>query len=160
MQFFCDVMLGRLARYLRMLGLDTFYSRSISESGLIKYALEKKLTILTRRTRFLKMKESVPFFFVKSNNPKSQLKEVIKDFNIGIENVKPFSRCLLCNEVLKEVDRHIAEGAVPDYIFNTIDTFSQCPNCLKIYWQGTHYKNMFESLLGLICEQKNSSLIR
>ncbi len=145
--FFCDIMLGRLAKHLRMLGIDTKYSRSISESTLIKMSSDENRTILTRRTSFLKLKEPVPFCFVNSNNPKIQLTEIIKYFNVLPDSLEPFSLCLLCNSALGEVDRNLVEGKVPDYIFNTIEKFSQCPACNRIYWQGTHYKNMTKRVL-------------
>ena len=148
MQFFCDVMLGRLAKYLRMLGIDTLYSRSISEASLIKTAANQNRTILTRRTKFLRIKNPPPFFFIKNNNPEIQLKEVINHFNINVDRLKPFRLCLLCNRALKDVDRNLVEGKVPEYIFNQKNRFSQCPNCHRIYWQGTHYKNMSEGIPG------------
>jgi len=143
-------MLGSLAKHLRMLGIDTKYSRSISESTLIKTSLEENRTILTRRTRFLKLKKPAPFCFINSNNPETQLKEVIKHFNILPDALEPFSLCLLCNRALEEVDKNLVENKVPDYVFNTIEKFSQCSVCGRIYWQGTHYKNMSKRVLDLL----------
>ena len=150
MQFFCDVMLGRLAKHLRMLGIDTKYSRSISESVLKKMSLDENRTVLTRRTKFLELKKPVPFCFINSNNPETQITEVIKHFNILADDLVPFSLCLLCNSALEDVDRNLAEGKVPDYVFNSIEKFSQCPACGRIYWQGTHYKNMSKRVLDFL----------
>ena len=126
MQFFCDVMLGRLAKHLRMLGIDTKYSRSISESVLKKMSLDENRTVLTRRTGFLELKKPVPFCFINSNNPETQITEVIKHFNILADALKPFSLCLLCNRALQEIDREHVEGKVSEYVFNHDDgTVSQ-----------------------------------
>lgn len=147
LKFFCDVMLGRLAKYLRLLGIDTKYSRFTTEALLIKPALAENRIILTRRTNFQKKRGPIPFFFITSNNSKIQLKEVIKHFGIRGSALKPFSRCLLCNTPLQDVDRPLVAGKVPDYIFNTTDRFSQCRSCRRIYWPGTHYNNMMKSIL-------------
>ena len=150
MQFFCDIMLGRLAKHLRMLGIDTKYSKSINESTLVKTSLEENRTILTRKTKFLELKKPAPFCFINSNNPEDQLREVIKHFNILPDALEPFSLCLLCNRTLEEVDKNLVEVKVPDYVFNTTEKFSQCPVCGRIYWQGTHYKNMSKHVLDLL----------
>ncbi len=141
-KFFCDIMLGKLSKYLRQLGIDTAYSRSIAYPQLIKIALKQNRTILTRKTGFLKINDSISCCFINSNNPYVQIQEVIKHFKIAPDDLKPFSLCLLCNAVLQKIDRNLAEGKIPDYIFNTVDTYSQCPGCLRIYWPGTHYKKM------------------
>jgi uncharacterized protein with PIN domain len=98
----------------------------------------------------LKLKKPAPFCFINSNNPETQLTEVIKHFNILADSLNPFSLCLLCNRALEEVDKNLVEGKVPDYVFNTAEKFSQCPVCLKIYWQGTHFKNMSKRVLDLL----------
>ncbi len=153
MRFICDVMLGKLAKYLRMLGIDTLYSRTTSEPKLLKTALSDQRTLLTRRTGLLQKKMNSPFYFVRSNNPKNQLKEVIDHYSISSEDIRPLTLCLLCNRILEDVDKNSIENNVPEYIFNTIEDFCQCPDCKKIYWQGSHYNNMYDTLLSRIYKQ-------
>jgi hypothetical protein len=147
-------MLGKLAKHLRKLGIDTAYCGTISESQIIKQALNEKRTILSRKTKLIKLKEPTQFYFINSNAPLDQLNEVLKHFKISYCELNPFSRCLLCNELLMDIDKNIVEGNVPDYIFNTTARFSKCPNCHRIYWPGTHFKNIFNSL---ILKQKQCS---
>jgi len=135
-------MLGKLSRHLRMLGFDTKYSRSLSESMIIKLTSMEKRTLLTRRTKFLTSKVSIPFLFITSNHPETQLREVIGHYKISLENLTPFSICLVCNRRLEAIERNLVEGKVPDFVFNTVKYFSRCPACNRIFWKGTHFNNM------------------
>jgi hypothetical protein len=146
MKFICDVMLGRLAKYLRIAGFDTAYSRSLLKTVLIQIAEDEKRIVLTRRTEAIAIKTPSSYYFVNSNYPHEQLKEVINTFNLHLDKARFFTLCLLCNSTLNGVDKSSVRGMVPDYVFTTIDDFSQCPTCKKIYWKGTHYNNMLQKL--------------
>ncbi len=146
LNFFCDVMLGKLAGHLRMLGFDTKYSSSLSESMVIKSTSMEKRVLLTRRTKFLTSKISIPFLFITSNHPETQFREVTDYYKISLENVTPFSICLVCNTSLQDIERTLVEGKVPDYVFNTVKRFAKCPTCNKIFWKGTHFYNMVKRI--------------
>jgi uncharacterized protein with PIN domain len=150
MRFICDIMLGKLATYLRMAGIDTAYSRSLALPSLIKIASVEQRTILTRRRVLSAADIPVTVYFVNSNDPREQLRDVITHFNITLDETNYFSRCLLCNETLQAIDKSQTHEKVPDYVFSTIDDFSQCPCCKHFYWKGTHYSNMLHKLNVLL----------
>lgn len=146
-KFLVDFMLGKLSKHLRILGFDTQY---IKEKGtplsLIKLAERDERILLTRNT---KLKEYPCVAFIESENIKDQIQQIYKQFRID-KDVKPFSRCLICNELLKLVSKPEVKGRVPFYIFQTKDKFSLCPKCNKIFWQGTHLKEMKKKIRKII----------
>jgi uncharacterized protein with PIN domain len=142
MRFICDVMLGTLAKKLRMLGLDTLYNYNITEELLIAAALKENRIVLTRKTAFPLSNITVAVLFILDNNPKNQLRQIVSHFKINKDMINPFSRCISCNKELSHLDKDLAEGKVSDYVFNTTDTFTTCLSCEKIYWPGTHLQNM------------------
>jgi uncharacterized protein with PIN domain len=135
-------MLGKLAKKLRMLGIDTSYQNKITEEYLIATALNENRTVLTRKTAFIISNKDVPFLFILDNNPKNQLRQTVSNFKIPKEMINPFSRCISCNKELNRLEKDLAEGKVADYVLNTTDTFTTCLSCGKIYWPGTHLQNM------------------
>jgi hypothetical protein len=150
MKFICDIMLGKLATYLRMAGVDSAYNRFLSLPSLIKTALAEDRCVLTRRRDIVLTDCPVSVYCVNSNYPHEQLKDVITQFAISLDQADFFSRCLLCNESLKRIDKPDVIGKVPDYVTSTVSDFSQCPGCNKIYWKGTHYQNMLRQFHNLL----------
>lgn len=135
-------MLGKLARELRILGIDALYieKKDLRDNPLsaLNQAKQTGRGFLTRNT---KLKEYPDTLFISSEKVEAQARQVIKHFNLQNE-IRPFSRCLKCNEVLVANSKNEAKGRVPFYIFQTKDVFAYCPQCDKYYWQGTHLKNM------------------
>jgi uncharacterized protein len=150
MKFICDIMLGKLSTYLRMAGIDSAYCRSLSLPSLIKTAIEEERCILSRRRDIVLTDCPVSVYCVNSNYPHEQLKDVITQFAISLDQADYFSRCLLCNESLKRIDKPEVVSKVPDYVTSTVSDFSKCPSCNKIYWKGTHYQNMLRQLHNLL----------
>lgn len=142
-KFLVDFMLGKLARELRIIGFDVQYIRppdikNKSPLTVINLLKQQERIILTRNT---KLKGYSDVVFITSEKPNEQIEQVIKQFNLKKE-IKPFNRCLVCNEILISVAKDEVKGRVPFYIFQTKNEFSCCPRCQKIYWQGTHLKDM------------------
>lgn len=146
MKFIADRMLGKLAKLLRILGFDTLYSNRIDFKELLRVAREKGRIILTKNTLIKKKVGKHRFLFINDNDPKKQLKEVITNLSLEIEPDKIFTRCLLCNNKLKEIQREDTGGKVPDYIFESHRDFSFCDKCERIFWKGTHHKHMLTVL--------------
>lgn len=142
MKFLVDRMLGKLARELRMLGYDAIYYRGEDPYPLIQRARQEGRTILTRNTKLLPRKPEDHIVWVTKDNPTLQLKELIEKAYISLDEEALFSRCLLCNSPLDEIPRDEAEGKVPDFIFYQQKAFFRCPQCHKIYWEGSHPANM------------------
>jgi uncharacterized protein len=132
MKFVCDMMLGKLAKYLRILGLD---AALIKNPGEIEKLSGSPCPFLTRRTD-LEGHEHV--VFIRSDRPKEQLRE-IRDIIIPfIDFDKTMTRCIECNTLLKDIPKSDIEQYVPEFVFHRYQTFKLCPSCGKVYWEGTH----------------------
>jgi uncharacterized protein with PIN domain len=142
MKFLVDRMLGKLARELRMLGYDAIYYRGEDAHQLIHLARQEERIILTRNTKLIPKKLEDRISTVTEDKPLLQLRELIQKGLISPDEENLFSRCLLCNALLDEIPREEAEGKVPDFILYEQKEFFRCPQCRRIYWQGTHQKNM------------------
>ena len=150
MRFICDIMLGKLATYLRMAGVDSAYNKTISFPSLIKTATAENRIILTRRSGIPSADCTVAIYCINSNYPHEQLQDVLTKYAIRLDQARFFSRCLLCNEALVHLDKAKVIGNVPAYVTSTVSDFSQCPICNKTYWKGTHYQNMLRQLGNLL----------
>jgi hypothetical protein len=142
MKFIADRTLGKLAKGLRMLGYDTLYYRGENAYPLIKLAREEGRVILTRNTKLIPKRPEDRIIRIGEDKPPLQLRELIQKKVISLNEENLFSRCLLCNILLDKIPREEAKGKVPDFIFYQQKEFSRCPQCLRIYWQGSHQENM------------------
>jgi len=146
-RFIADAMLGRLARWLRLLGFDTLYYPHISDSDLLTFALREGRVLLTRDTHFLKMKNLSSLFFVRPGDPLEQVKDVLKAF--APKKTGP-GRCAHCNGILVEVgERDSIRDVVPEYVFLHRSDFLRCKACGNVYWEGTHLRRFREMLQTL-----------
>ena len=144
MKFIADAMLGRLARWLRLLGFDTLYYPRISDSDLLKFALREGRVLLTRDTHFLRMKNLNNLFFVRSEDPLEQVKEVMRVF--AVKEPLP-GRCARCNGILCKVnERDSIKDMIPEYVFFHRGDFMRCEACGSVYWEGTHLRR-FRAML-------------
>ena len=142
-KFLADKMLGKLVKWLRILGYNTSYSFSKTSMSIILTAREENRILLTRNTNLIKRKNICDFLFIQNDDWEKQLMEVIKGLKLKISfNSKPFSRCIVCNTPTIAVDRETVEKHVPSYVFLTRNHFVYCPSCNKYYWEGTHLKKM------------------
>jgi len=149
-KFICDVHLGRLARYLRMLGFDVFYTNNLSDEKIVEISLNDKRTILTRDVGILKRSEVTHGYFLRSYDVNIQTKEVIKRFDLQ-KQIRELSRCLECNSELTKIDKEKIINDIPSKVAELQEEFSKCPACRKLYWKGSHYRRM----LTLIQPLKN-----
>ena len=145
LKFMADSMLGRLARWLRILGYDVAYESSISDNDLIARALRENRIILTMDRELANRKSAKNVLLLRSDDYKEQLKHVITYYKIDCES-HIFSRCLLCNERLDSVEKEKIKDKVPPYVYATHDEFDICPQCRRAYWSGTHRDNILKKL--------------
>jgi len=143
-RFAADRMLGRLAKWLRVLGYDVIYGRHLSGHGLIRAARADGRLILTR-DRSLTRKQPPPFVIVESDNYAEQLRQVMRDCDLH-PGGSIFTRCLVCNSPLEPRSKGSVEALVPTYVFATQERFSWCGHCRKLYWPATHQQRMLETL--------------
>ncbi len=152
-KFVLDVHLGTLARYLRMLGLDSLYKNNYSDDEIIYLSLNEKRTILTKDKGILKRKEITHGCYVRSIYPVVQLKEVVERFDL-YNYFKEFSRCMECNTLLTTVDKNKIYGRLPPKVKDYQNEFYICENCNKIYWPGSHYDRMKKIINNLTGTKK------
>ncbi len=151
-------MLGKLTKYLRILGVDTEYVDSNDFGHKLELARESGRLFLTRNTEILRRRDPPQFQFINSNFPEYQLLEVVERHRISPENPDVLRRCLRCNTILVPVEKDSVRTKVPEYVFSTQDSFSVCIRCNSIYWKGTHYHKMFqfiENIRGAYCRLEN-----
>ena len=140
-KFICDDMVGRLCKWLRILGYDTLYFRG-SDDELAVIARHEERIVLTRDQNLIERKTLNFWLLLKSDTALEQLKEVLIAFKlIPIQMDQIFSRCLLCNSILISIEKEKVQDQVPEYVYNTCRQFHQCPQCKKIFWNGTHVEN-------------------
>lgn len=145
-RFVVDHMLGKIAKWLRVLGFDARYERVTCTNQLDAYAREG-FFIITRNRRWSAHSHVI---MPLSNDPMEQLHEIIDRVPILFSEIKLLHRCLLCNRPLEQLLRDCAFGRVPDYVFETNVQFRQCPGCGKIFWRGSHPRHMTERLHRLV----------
>lgn len=145
MKFILSRELGRLAKWLRILGFDTAYFNQDNTATLIIQALRENRMILTRNHK-LAAAARVKLFLVKTEKLKDQLIEVLKELNLTLNSDMMFSRCIICNVELQPLAKEKVQNQVPEYVFKTQSNFVICPGCKRIYWTGTHWGNVSEIL--------------
>ena len=141
-RFVVDIMLGKLAKWLRILGFDTQYARLKSQKQIEAYRSQGYI-LITRRE---KLRTQPRVYCLKADDPLEQLRDVVAQASITPRQVRPLQRCVLCNEQLQQTGQHEVFGKVPDYIFQTHTVFRQCPQCRRIYWPGSHPARMMQRL--------------
>ncbi|NIO08270.1 MAG: hypothetical protein GTO40_09795 [Deltaproteobacteria bacterium] len=147
-KFAADRMLGRLAKWLRIIGQDVAYGNHLAGYGLIRAARQEGRLILTR-DRGIRKKSPPDYLFIESTLFREQLKQVIDA--CGLDPLaNAFTRCVECNHPLEAVPKDSVESRVPSYVFSTQESFSICRCCQRLYWPATHLEKMLEELKGLL----------
>ena len=143
-KFVCDVMLGTLAKWLRILGFDTKYSRDFEDDEILRIAEEENRVVLTRDKLLAnKAKKAV---YINERSLDEQIKKVLNELKINVDERKILTRCILCNVKVEKIEKEKVKGKVPSHVFENHDEFWICPNCQRIYWAGTHWQNMEEKI--------------
>lgn len=130
--------LGKLCKWLRIIGFDALYYKEEIIPSLIIQALREKRTVITKRKKI----DDLKVIRVRSDDVKGQIKEILTQLNISLDEERMFRRCVLCNEELEEVSPQEVKAKVPEYVFRTQNEFCHCKKCQRIYWQGTHWGNV------------------
>jgi len=149
-KFILDIHLGKLARYMRMVGLDTAYKNSYTDDELIDISLKEKRTLLTKDSGILKRNEVTHGYWIRNENAEEQLREVVERFDFK-NQIKEFTRCLECNLTLIEIEKGKIIERLPPKVKDWQNEFYFCEKCDKIYWKGTHIDRM-KNIIGRIKE--------
>jgi len=143
MKLLLDGMLGRLAKWLRLLGHDTAYLPDLDDNELVRQARAQGRILLTR-DRELTRRRGLNCLLIESDELEEQLHQVVSE--LRLETKQPFSRCPVCNTPLQQIEKSLVKTRVPPYVFRTKEHFSLCPGCDRIYWRGTHWANMRQEM--------------
>jgi uncharacterized protein with PIN domain len=151
-KFIADNNVGKLARWLRLIGYDTLLFKQKDDGQMIKIALSENRVILTKDNQFMKRRlvtnGKLKTIHIKQDDPKLQVQEVVKTLNLNY-HFKPFSLCLECNRALIARDKEEVKNLVPAQVLETQTQYTQCPACHRIYWPGTHWQAMGKKLRDL-----------
>lgn len=143
-KFIADCHLGRLAKYLRILGYDTLYFPHIEDNDLINLANKEGRIILTRDKALSKRKKANAFYLLPTDI-QEQLQALFTRFGLS-KKAHTFPRCTICNTPLHIVEKEKVLHLLPEGVKKNFDYFEQCPACGRIYWHGDHYRNMMSLL--------------
>lgn len=141
-------MLGKLTRWLRMLGQDVIYSKSAEDEELIKTAKAEGRVILTRDLQLYQQAVTHGWtaFLVEGSTEAEKLSDLAKRFNISLEFDVTVSRCPKCNSRIKSVSKEEVISEVPRATSVHYDEFWKCSECGQVYWHGSHWKRIEETL--------------
>jgi len=145
--FLCDVHLWKLARRLRLLGFDTRFNRQWDDPQLADIANKENIILLTRDRGLLMRNKVTHGLYVRNTDPEEQVVEILQRLNIS-NQAHPFSRCLVCNHLLKSVppgDQEFEKRLVqqvPEGVRQHCNHYFFCPSCGRIFWKGSHFKRL------------------
>jgi uncharacterized protein with PIN domain len=151
-RFVVDHNVGKLCRWLRLLGFDTLFFTGPDDGDMVKLALEESRIILTRDThiseRRLVTGGKIKVLLFTSDRPLEQLRQMLRSLELK-DSFRPFTLCVEDNHSLREIEKGMVVGRVPPYVFKTQEDYMECPYCGRIYWRGTHWRAMTAWIEGL-----------
>ncbi len=153
MKFVVDCMLGKLAKWLKILGFDAVFFSKIEDDALLEIAKKENRILLTRDTGLVEKSKKEKSLFIESENWRSQVEQVLDNFALW-PDVDPNSRCIECNVRIKDLPREKAKNLVTPFIFENAETFALCPNCGRVFWRGTHLKDMETKISDFLEKRK------
>lgn len=148
-RFVCDVHLGKLARWLRLLGFDTAYRNNAADREIVEQATREQRVVLTRDRRLLQHKAITHGYWLRSEIPREQVGEIVRRFQLQ-SDFAPFSRCLECNGLIHPVPKQDVLDQLEPKTREFFDEFFRCEQCHRIYWRGSHYERMAQRLRAML----------
>jgi uncharacterized protein with PIN domain len=136
-RFIADAMLGRLARWLRLLGVDCAFEEDIPDERLVRRALGEGRVVLSRDRALPEEWRISHVYLLRSESLREQLAEVVRAFGLA-DHVRPLTRCSRCNEELRSADPAEVAAHVPAGVLERQQQFAVCPACGRVYWEGSH----------------------
>jgi uncharacterized protein with PIN domain len=152
-KFVADCMLGRLAKWLKILGFDVLYFSKAEDGELVALARREGRILLTRDSGLIEKAAKRPNrLFVRSDDWQDQVVQVLDELALWDE-VRPNSRCLECNRALKPLEKERARNLVTPYVLEHAASFAMCPDCGRVFWRGTHYGDMERKIAKLLARR-------
>lgn len=150
MKFIADSMLGKLAKWMRIIGCDVTYYPQIEDSELVDMALREGRMILTKDILLIKRRKAKDnSFLVNGNSYRDQLRQVIRHFSIDPYNYL-LTRCIICNINLSYIGKNEVKDKIPGYVFETQEEFRTCSRCKRIYWAASHKDEIVRELKDIL----------
>jgi uncharacterized protein with PIN domain len=148
-KFVVDNNVGKLAKWLRIMGYDALLFNEEDDGKMVKVALAQERVILTKDTQIMRRRlvtsGRLKAILIKDDEPKAQLRQIAETLGLDYQ-FRPFSICLECNQSLVERNRDEVRDLVPSHVFETQNLYMECPSCHRIYWRGTHWQAMSREL--------------
>lgn len=156
-KFIVDHNVGKLAKWLRIMGYDALLFTEEDDGKMVKVALAQNRVILTKDTQIMRRRlvtsGRLKAILIEDSDPKAQLRQIVHALNLDCQ-FRPFSLCLECNQKLVERGKDGVRDLVPPYVLKSRSQFMECPSCHRIYWQGTHWEAMSRELERLMAESQ------
>lgn len=138
-------MLGKLAKWLKILGFDTIFFPRIEDDSLLALAQKEGRTLLSRDNELIARARLNGALFITSEDWEEQLQQVLDRYDLKSQ-AQPFSLCIECNIPLKKLNRTEAKNLVTPFIWENAKDFALCPKCSRIFWKGTHSDDMMRKI--------------
>ena len=152
MRFVCDVHLGRLCKYLRMLGFDTLYSDQYTPEQLVTISVREHRILLSKDRKLTGHPRVTHAYWIRSTDSVEQLKDLVRKLDLqALYN--PLSRCLTCNSELEPIEKSKIQSGLQERTERYFDEFFICRKCRHLYWKGSHYDNMLEFISRNILDE-------
>ncbi len=139
--FICDVHLGKLARIMRIAGLDTLYRNDYTDAQIVDIAEKNKRIVLTRDRRLLHHRVIEHGYWIRSQDTDEQMREVLKRFDLSVD-ISKLTRCPACNGLLVPVAKEDILDQLEPLTIRYYDIFYRCEKCEQIYWKGSHFEHL------------------
>lgn len=152
-RFVADAHLGGLAHMLRMLGFDTLYDNRFHDAAIVAIAGRDGRIVLTRDRELLKRRAVTHGCYVHALKSGQQLREIVERLDLA-RGARPFTLCLHCNAPLRAVDKASVLDRLPPKVREHYERFSTCDGCGRVYWEGSHWRNMRRLLDGVLPEER------
>ena len=146
-RFLVDCMLGKLAKWLRLVGYDTVFIHDASDDELVRVAARENRILLTKdnllaERRLIRGR----CLFITEEGTAAQLRQVARDLDLPADDSRLFTRCPVCNSEIQDVPKESVREEAPQYVYQTHDRFGRCSGCGRVYWKGTHVEHVLEAL--------------
>jgi uncharacterized protein len=149
LNFIVDHNVGKLLRWLRLMGFNSLFFTGEDDGLMVKQALAEDRIILTRDTGIMKRRlvtsGRVKAILLESEDPERQMRQLLSALDLKAQ-ARPFTLCLEDNAPLLAASKEDVKDRVPPYVFKTQTQYVECPACRRVYWRGTHYLAMLHRL--------------
>jgi len=153
MKFIVDCMLGKLAKWLKILGFDVIYFKKIEDKELLSLAQKESRTLLTRDNEMIGKAKGIKCLFIESGEWRQQIEQVLENFNLW-QKIRPYSRCIDCNLELKNIPKNRAKNLITPFVYERAKSFALCPGCGRVFWKGSHYQDMEFKIENILKKKK------